>query len=128
MSYDAKQWKKDLLRNKGAKVIEYDTDFNIALKKGRAESDADPKSYFVDDVKSRILFLGYATSALRVKKQFEKRGIKVDKDHPVFVYSPAGVGGSSGGTLFGMKAVFGEAARLFLIQPTHCPSIPLDNS
>lgn len=125
MSYDAKQWKKDLLREKGAKVIEYDTDFNIALKKGRAESDADPKSYFVDDVKSRILFLGYATSALRVKKQFEKQGIKVDKDHPVFVYSPAGVGGSSGGTLFGMKAVFGEAARVFLIQPTHCPSIPL---
>lgn len=125
MSYDAKQWKKDLLREKGAKVIEYDTDFNIALKKGRAESDADDQSYFVDDVKSRLLFLGYATSAIRVKKQFENRGVKIDRDHPVFVYSPAGVGGSSGGTLFGMKAVFGDACRIFLVQPTHCPSIPL---
>lgn len=125
MSYDAKEWKKELLRKKGAEVKEYNTDFNIALKKGRAESDADPKSYFVDDVKSTTLFLGYATSAIRVKKQFENRGIKVNKDHPVFVYSPAGVGGSSGGTAFGMKAVFGEAAHVFLIQPTHCPSIPL---
>ncbi|HIX01554.1 MAG TPA: D-serine ammonia-lyase [Candidatus Ligilactobacillus excrementigallinarum] len=125
MSYDAKEWKKELLRQKGAEVKEYDTDFNIALKKGRAESDADPKSYFVDDVKSTTLFLGYATSAIRVKKQFENRGIQIDKDHPIFVYSPAGVGGSSGGTAFGMKAVFGEAAHVFLIQPTHCPSIPL---
>lgn len=125
MSYDAKEWKKELLRQKGAQVKEYDTDFNIALKKGRAESDADPKSYFVDDVKSTILFLGYATSALRVKKQFDELGITIDKDHPIFVYSPAGVGGSSGGTAFGMKAVFGEAAHVFLIQPTHCPSIPL---
>lgn len=125
MSYDAKQWKKDLLRKKGAKVVEYNTDFNIALKKGRAESDADDRSYFVDDVKSRILFLGYATAAIRVKKQFEKRGVKINREHPVFVYSPAGVGGSSGGTLFGMKAVFGDACRIFLVQPTHCPSIPL---
>lgn len=125
MSYDAKKWKKDLLRAKGAKVVEYDTDFNTALRKGRAESEKDPKSYFVDDVKSKTLFLGYATSAIRVKKQFENQGVQIDKQHPVFVYSPAGVGGSSGGTAFGMKAVFGAAAHVFLIQPTTCPSIPL---
>ena len=52
MSSDAKKWKKDLLRAKGATVVEYDGDFTAAVEQGRKLSDKDPNSYFVDDENS----------------------------------------------------------------------------
>ena len=121
MSNDAKQWKKDLLRSKGAEVVEYDGDFTKAVELGRKKSDEDPNSYFVDDENSSTLFLGYAVAANRIKKQIENQGIKVDKDHPAFFYLPCGVGGSPGGVSFGLKKVFGDSCHIFYIEPTHAP-------
>ena len=121
MSNDAKQWKKDLLRSKGAEVVEYDGDFTKAVELGRKKSDEDPNSYFVDDENSSTLFLGYAVAANRIKKQIEDQGIKVDKDHPAFFYLPCGVGGSPGGVSFGLKKVFGYSCHIFYIEPTHAP-------
>lgn len=123
MSNDAKQWKKDLLRSKGAEVVEYDGDFTKAVELGRTKSDEDPNSYFVDDENSSTLFLGYAVAANRIKKQIEDQGIKVDKDHPAFFYLPCGVGGSPGGVSFGLKKVFGDSCHIFYIEPTHAPSM-----
>lgn len=123
MSNDAKQWKKDLLRSKGAEVVEYDGDFTKAVELGRKKSDEDPNSYFVDDENSSTLFLGYAVAANRIKKQIEDQGIKVDKDHPAFFYLPCGVGGSPGGVSFGLKKVFGDYCHIFYIEPTHAPSM-----
>lgn len=123
MSNDAKQWKKDLLRSKGAEVVEYDGDFTKAVELGRKKSDEDPNSYFVDDENSSTLFLGYAVAANRIKKQIEDQGIKVDKDHPAFFYLPCGVGGSPGGVSFGLKKVFGDSCHIFYIEPTHAPSM-----
>lgn len=123
MSSDAKKWKKDLLRSKGVIVTEYDGDFTAAVEEGRKLSDKDPNSYFVDDENSMTLFMGYAVAALRTKDQLKEQGIKVDEDHPIFLYLPCGVGGSPGGVAFGFKKIFGDAVHAFFIEPTHVPSM-----
>ena len=97
MSKDAKQWKKDRLRSKGVIIKEYESDYSKAVEEGRALSDKDPKSYFIDDENSKDLFMGYAVGGMRTKEQLDDMGILVDKDHPLFVYLPCGVGGGPGG-------------------------------
>ena len=80
MSADAKQWKKDMLRSHGVKVVEYESDYSEAVKQGRMESDANPKSYFVDDENSKNLFMGYAVAAGRLKKQLDETNNQLVKN------------------------------------------------
>ncbi|WP_368654935.1 D-serine ammonia-lyase [Ornithinibacillus sp. 4-3] len=123
MSADAKQWKKDLLREKGATVYEFDGDFSEAIKIGREKTLEQPNGYFVDDEDSEHLFLGYSTAAFRLKKQLDEQGVVVDKDHPLFVYLPCGVGGAPGGIMFGLKQVFGDHVHCFFVEPTEAPAV-----
>ena len=121
MSSDAKEWKKALLREKGVTVVEYEGDYSSAVAEGRARSEADPMSYFVDDENSVPLFMGYAVAALRLKKQLEEAGVTVDEAHPLNLYLPCGVGGAPGGIAFGVKTVFGDAANCWFVEPTEAP-------
>ena len=123
VSADAKDWKKNLLRQKGAKVIEFGGDFSEAILAGRQQTNSDPMGYFVDDENSNELYLGYSVGALRLAKQLKQQNIAVDKDHPLFVYSPCGVGGSPGGTAFGLKQIYGDNVHCFFVEPTHSPAV-----
>ncbi len=121
ISREARAWKKKLLREKGVRVVESEQDYEAAVAAGRAESEADPDSYFIDDERSVDLYLGYATAAVRLKNQLDTLGIRVDSDAPLYVYLPCGVGGGPGGITFGLKLVFGKNVHCFFAEPTQAP-------
>ncbi|MCI2254115.1 D-serine ammonia-lyase [Domibacillus sp. PGB-M46] len=117
MSADAKKWKKELLRQKGALVVEHKADYEKAVAEGRDEAAQDSRAYFIDDEHSHRLFLGYAVAGLRLKRQFDEKGILVNEQQPLYVYLPCGIGGGPGGVAFGLHLAFGPHVHCFFAEP-----------
>lgn len=119
MSADAKAWKKEKLREHGVTVKEYADDYSVAVAAGRAESDRDPNSFFVDDERSVALFSGYAVAGRRFAAQWRELGQAAPSaESPLFVYIPCGVGGAPGGIAYGLRQALGNDVRVFFAEPT----------
>lgn len=120
MSSDAKGWKKDRLRDIGARVVEHDCDYSETLDRARAAATCE-RAWLVDDERCRDLLTGYAVAGEELADQLAARRIVVDSSRPLIVYLPCGVGGAPGGITHGLKRRFGRDVVTVFVEPSASP-------
>ena len=121
MSREAMEWKKVRLRKRGVQVVEHGSDYTEACIEARRLAEKDSRTHFIDDENSVELFLGYSAAVPRLKDQLTALNVRVDANHPLFLYLPCGVGGAPGGITFAARHLFGDHAHAFFIEPTQAP-------
>lgn len=121
MSQEAKDWKKERLRQRGVTVVEHAGDYEQAVAAGRALAQHDPMCHFVDDERSLSLLQGYSAAAPALARSLAAAGITVDAAHPLFVYLPCGVGGAPAGIAWGLRQVLGPQVHCFFAEPVQAP-------
>lgn len=121
MSSDAKEWKKARLRKIGARVIEHEADYSVAVAGARASASKRGLCHFIDDESSRLLFFGYSAAALDLAAQIKNAGIEISERKQLAVFLPCGVGGAPGGVAFGLKSIFGDAVQCIFVEPVASP-------
>lgn len=125
MSNHAKEWKKNLLRERGVKVVEHDGSYADALKVARANAAKDPMCHFVDDENSKDLLLGYAMAGAELAMQLYDAGTLVNERTPLYVYIPCGVGSMPAGLISGLTNVFKGAVIPVICEPKSDPALTL---
>ncbi|MEJ0028834.1 MAG: D-serine ammonia-lyase [Rhizomicrobium sp.] len=117
MSRDAKAWKKNALREMGVTVVEHDCDYARTVGIARRSFERAGKAHFIDDERSRALFVGYAVGAAELAHQLSQAAIAISAEQPLIVYLPCGVGGAPGGITFGLKSIFGRNVACVFVEP-----------
>lgn len=127
MSMDAKQWKKDRLRQIGACVVEHATDYTGTLAAARTGKPGE-RRHFIDDEASLDLFMGYTCGGMELASQLKDLDIEISERQPLFVYLPCGVGGAPGGITYALRAAFGPAVVCIFVEPvaSACMLLALD--
>lgn len=125
MSSESKGWKRNRLLKHGVAVRHHEGDYLEALQAGREFAAQSLNTHFIDDENSVDMFLGYSVAALRLGEQLRRARVRVDAEHPLFVYIPCGVGGAPGGISFGLKHVYGDAVHCFFAEPVQSPAMLL---
>jgi len=125
MSTEAKHWKRRMLRDRGATVVEHEGDYEQALIAARTTSAQDPSCFFIDDEDSTSLLYGYAVAAEELESQLKAIDVEVDEDHPLIVYIPCGVGGAPTGIALGLHLIFGRNVHCFFAEPIESPCFTL---
>ncbi|QLA20275.1 D-serine ammonia-lyase [Desulfolutivibrio sulfoxidireducens] len=123
MSREARAWKKARLKRVGARVVEHAGDYSAACAVARAEASGRTDTHFIDDENSLDLFYGYAVAAGELAGQLAAAGIDISQERPLFLYLPCGVGGAPGGIALGARLGFGDAARIFFVEPVMAPCL-----
>ena len=121
MSADAKPWKVARLRAEGVEVVQHEADYTAAVAAARSEAETDPSIYFVDDERSRHLFLGYSASAFHLRDQLSSLGVLPSEQNPLIAWLPCGIGGAPGGIAFGLKAILGPHVHCVFVEPVQSP-------
>ncbi|CAK0872146.1 unnamed protein product [Prorocentrum cordatum] len=123
MSTDAKEWKKQLLRDRGVTVVEHSGQYCEAVAEGRQLAQRSPRCHF--SKQSQTLLLGYSAAAAELRGQLLEAGAEVSAERPLVVYVPCGVGGAPAGICWGLKHEFGDAVHVFFAEPTRAPCVTL---
>ena len=104
------QWKIDVLRKQGATVASHRGNFQDAAAVVRAQAQADPMVYHVDDTRQVLLSSGFSAMALELQAQLLLQGVHVNRNTKLHLHfcKQSNSGQSPFALEMAMRRVFGN--------------------